>query len=129
TKPTGRITDTTQGARHRTHCAACRIAHRPDNAAETAGPAATDTTQCASQRSDCACCRVRYRSDDAAKTTRRVATTDAAQCAGYRANDATKPTGRITDTTQGARHRTDCAACRIAHRPDNAAETAGPATT
>ncbi|MDF3095242.1 hypothetical protein, partial [Burkholderia semiarida] len=57
-----------------------------------------------------------------------IATTDATQCAGYRTNDATKPTGRITDTTQGARHRTDCAACRVAHRADNAAETTGPAT-
>ncbi|MDF3103366.1 hypothetical protein KOW87_07750, partial [Burkholderia semiarida] len=74
TKPASRIANAAQGARHRTDCAACRVAHRPDNAAETAGPATTDTTQCASQRSDCTCCRVRHGPDETAKPTRRTAT-------------------------------------------------------
>ncbi|HGF4019699.1 TPA: hypothetical protein ACF6X2_007987, partial [Burkholderia cenocepacia] len=55
------------------------------------------------------------------------AATDATQCTGYRANHATETAGRIADATQGTRHRTDCAACGVAHRPDNTAETAGPA--
>ncbi|ONQ04685.1 hypothetical protein A8E39_23780, partial [Burkholderia cenocepacia] len=102
------------------------VAHRPDNTAETAGPAA-DTTQCASQRPDRTCGRVRYRANDATKAARRITATDPTQCTGYRTDHTTKTTGRITDATQGTRHRTHCTACRVAHRPDNTAETAGPA--
>ncbi|ONS93818.1 hypothetical protein A8E31_00575, partial [Burkholderia cenocepacia] len=126
TETAGRIADATQSARHRTDCAACGVAHRPDNTAETAGPAA-DTTQCASQRRDRTCGRVRYRANDATKAARRITATDPTQCTGYRTDHTTKPTGRITDATQGTRHRTHCTACRVAHRPDNTAETAGPA--
>ncbi|WP_221623879.1 hypothetical protein, partial [Burkholderia cenocepacia] len=105
---------------------ACHVAHRPDDATETAGPAA-DTAQCPGQCSDCARRRIRDRADNATKATRRVAATDATQCTGYRTDYTTKTAGRIADATQGARHRTHCTACRVAHRPDNAAETAGPA--
>ncbi|WP_049109387.1 hypothetical protein, partial [Burkholderia cenocepacia] len=73
---------------------------RPDDATETAGPAA-DTAQCASQCSDCTRRRIRYRADNATKATRRVAATDATQCTGYRTDHTTKTTGRITDATQG----------------------------
>ncbi|WP_204371823.1 hypothetical protein, partial [Burkholderia cenocepacia] len=48
---TGRITDATQGTRHRTHCTTCRVAHCPDNPAEATSPA-TDATQCTGYRTD-----------------------------------------------------------------------------
>ncbi|WP_321945074.1 hypothetical protein, partial [Burkholderia cenocepacia] len=67
-----------------------------------------DTTQCASQRPDRTCGRVRYRANDATKAARRITATDPTQCTGYRADHTTKTTGRITDATQGTRHRTHC---------------------
>ncbi|HGF4019697.1 TPA: hypothetical protein ACF6X2_007985, partial [Burkholderia cenocepacia] len=85
-------------------------------------------TQCTGQCSDCTRCRVRHRADNATKAARRITATDPTQCTGYRADHTTKTTGRITDATQGTRHRTHCTTCRVAHCPDNPAEATSPAT-